>query len=175
MVTMHPCERVELSFIEKAPFRFVNTVDLAISGEQLFEVFADAQAWPKWAKAITKVTWTSPAPIAVGTTRIVAMLGGLVGDEEFLAWEPGSYLAFRFNSCSTSAVAAFAEEYRIVPTAQGCRLTWTLAQKPAGPAKLGLLLGGPVLNLSFKWFLRNLRGYTDARFSSTVPAKDATS
>jgi hypothetical protein len=175
MVTMHPCERVELGFIKTAPFRFSNTVELAISGDQLFEVFADAHAWPKWAKAITKVTWTSPEPIGVGTTRTVEMLGGLVGDEEFLAWEPGRFMAFRFNSCSTSVVAAFAEEYRIVPTAQGCRLTWTLAQKPAGPARLGLVVGGPALDLSFKWFLRNLRGYTDARFASTVPTKDATS
>jgi hypothetical protein len=174
MVTMHPCERVELSFIEKAPFRFSNTVDLAITGEQLSEVFADATAWPKWAKAITNVTWTSPEPIGVGTTRTVDMLGGLVGDEEFLAWEPGSYMAFRFNSCSTSAVAAFAEEYRIVPTPQGCRLTWTLAQMPAGPARLGLVIGRPALDLSFKWFLRNLRGYTGARFANTAPIEDPT-
>lgn len=163
---MHPCERVDLSFIDAAPFRFSNTVDLAITGEQLFEVLADANAWPKWAKAITRVKWTSPQPFGVGTTRTVDMLGGLSGDEEFLAWEPNTYMAFRFNSCSSSVVAAFAEEYRIVPTSGGCRLTWTLAQKPAGPARVGLVIGGPLLNLSFKWFLGNLRRYTDERFNS---------
>lgn len=163
---MHPCERVDLSFIQTAPFRFSNSVDLAITGEQLFEVLADTDAWPRWAKAITHVTWTSPEPFGVGTTRTVDMHGGLSGDEEFLAWEPNSYMAFRFNSCSSSVVAAFAEEYRIVPIAGGCRLTWTLAQKPAGPAKVGLVIGGPLLNLSFKWFLGNLRRYTDQRFNS---------
>jgi hypothetical protein len=44
------------------------------------------------------------------------MRGGIVGDGgtsplcggEFLAWEPHSHMAFRFNKCSTTVVAAFA-------------------------------------------------------------------
>jgi hypothetical protein len=40
-MAMKPCERVGLDFIDSAPFRFVSTVDLAI----------------------TKVTWTSPHPL----------------------------------------------------------------------------------------------------------------
>lgn len=165
MTTMYPCERVDLSFIQSAPFRFSNSVDLAITPEQLFEVLADADSWPQWAKVITKVTWTSPEPYGVGTTRVVDMRGGLTGDEEFLAWEPYTYLAFRFNSCSNKAVAAFAEEYRVVETAGGCRLTWTMAQKPNGPARWGLVLGGPLMNLSLKWFLANLRRYTDRQYA----------
>jgi len=165
MNTMYPCERVELSFIQSAPFRFSNSVDLAITPEQLFEVLADADSWPRWAKVITKVTWTSPEPYGVGTTRVVDMRGGLTGDEEFLAWEPYTYVAFRFNSCSNKAVAAFAEEYRVVETPGGCRLTWTMAQKPNGPARFGLVLGGPLMNLSFKWFLANLRRYTAKQYA----------
>lgn len=59
---MHPCERVDLGFIDSAPHRFRNSVDLAITPEQLFEVFADAESWPQWAPVITNVTWTSPLP-----------------------------------------------------------------------------------------------------------------
>jgi hypothetical protein len=33
----------------------------------------------------------------VGTTRTVDMLGGIVGDEEYLVWEPFTRMAFRFN------------------------------------------------------------------------------
>lgn len=73
---MHPCERVDLSFIETAPYRFRNSVDLAITPEQLFEVLSDAESWPRWAKVITEVTWTSPEPRGVGTTRVVEMRGG---------------------------------------------------------------------------------------------------
>ena len=164
---MFPCERVDVSFTENAPFRFRNSVDLAITPEQVFEVFADAESWPRWASVITKVTWTSPEPRGVGTTRIVEMRGGIVGAEEFLAWEPFTHMAFRFNECSTRSVAAFAEDYRVEVIPGGCRLTWTMAQKPAGPARLAMPLVGPLLNLVLRRFLRNLRGYTEARFPAT--------
>jgi hypothetical protein len=77
---MFDCERVDLSFIDNAPYLFRNSVDLAITPEQLFEVLSDAETWPHWAPVITKVTWTSPEPRGVGTTRIVEMRGGIVGD-----------------------------------------------------------------------------------------------
>lgn len=163
---MHPCERVDLSFIETAPYRFRNSVDLAITPEQLFEVLGDAESWPRWAKVITKVTWTSPEPRGVGTTRVVQMRGGIVGDEEFIAWEPFTHMAFRFNECSTKAVAAFAEDYRVAVIPGGCRLTWTMAQKLARGAGLGMAVFGPLLNLALRRFLRNLRTYTDTRFAA---------
>ncbi|OBG54856.1 MULTISPECIES: SRPBCC family protein [unclassified Mycobacterium] len=164
---MFPCDRVDLSFIDSAPFVYRNSVDLAITPEQLFEVLADAESWPRWASVITKVTWTSPEPRGVGTTRVVEMRGGLVGNEEYLAWEPFSHMAFRFNECSTQAVAAFAEDYRVEVIPGGCRLTWTMAQKPAGPARLAMYAVGPLLNLGLRRFLRNLRNYTDTRFAET--------
>ncbi|OBK15942.1 SRPBCC family protein [Mycobacterium asiaticum] len=164
---MHPCERVDLDFIENAPFRFRNSVDLAITPEQLFEVLADAESWPRWAKVITKVTWTSPEPRGIGTTRTVEMRGGIVGDEEFIAWEPFTHMAFRFNECSTKAVAAFAEDYRVEVIPGGCRLTWTMVQRPARGAGLGMLVFGPLLNVALRRFLRNLRGYTDTRFAAS--------
>jgi Polyketide cyclase / dehydrase and lipid transport len=164
---MYPCERVDVSFIDSAPFRFRNSVDLAITPEQLFEVLGDAESWPRWASVITKVTWTSPEPRGVGTTRTVDMRGGIVGNEEFLAWEPFSHMAFRFNECSTRAVAAFAEDYRVEVIPGGCRLTWTMAQKPAGPSRLAVFFVGPLLNLALRRFLRNLRSYAESRFGAT--------
>ena len=76
---MLPCERISMSFTETAPYRFTNSVDLAITPEQLFEVLADAEAWPGWASVITNVTWTSPEPRGVGTTRTVDMRGDSAG------------------------------------------------------------------------------------------------
>ncbi|WP_144207120.1 SRPBCC family protein [Mycobacterium tilburgii] len=113
---MHPCERVGLDFTETAPFVFRDNVDLAITPEQLFEVLADADSWPRWAPVITNITWASPEPRGVGTTRIVEMRGGLkplVGDEEYLAWV------------------------------------------------------APLLNVALRRFLRNLRRYNDARYSTS--------
>ncbi|HET6734354.1 MAG TPA: SRPBCC family protein [Mycobacterium sp.] len=166
-MVMHSCERVGLDFIGGAPFRFVSTVDLAITPEQLFEVLADAESWPQWATVITKVTWTSPEPRGVGTTRTVHMRGGIVGDEEFLAWEPFTHMAFRFNEASTGSIAAFAEDYRVLPTAGGCHLTWVMAMKPNGvAARLGMSLGRPVMARMFQKFLYNLRDYSDKRYAA---------
>jgi carbon monoxide dehydrogenase subunit G len=166
MAKTYACERVELSFIDSAPYRFVSTVDLAITPEQLFEVLADAESWPHWASVITNVTWTSPEPRGIGTTRTVEMRGGITGDEEFLAWEPFSHMAFRFNTSTSNSIAAFAEGYRVVPTADGCHLTWVMAMKPNGFAgTFGLFIGKPVMAWMFQRFLHNLRRYTDTRFA----------
>jgi hypothetical protein len=129
-------------------------------------VLADAESWPHWATAITKVTWTSPQPRGVGTTRTVNMRGGIVGDEEFLAWEPFTHMAFRFNEASSGSIAALAEDYRVVPTPSGCHLTWVMAMKPNGVAgRLGMTLGRPVMARTFQKFLYNLRAYADKRYA----------
>jgi carbon monoxide dehydrogenase subunit G len=169
MAKRHPCERVGLDFIDSAPYRFVSTVDLPITPEQLFEVLEDAESWPKWASVITRVTWTSEPPRGVGTTRTVDMRGGITGDEEFLAWEPYEHMAFRFNSSTTGSIAAFAEDYRVVKTAQGCHLTWVMALKPRGLAgRFGLFTGQPVMGWLFQRFLYNLRRYSIERFKVAV-------
>jgi carbon monoxide dehydrogenase subunit G len=166
---MLPCERVGLDFVDTAPFRFVSTVDLAITPEQLWEILDDAQSWPQWAKVITKVTWTSPEPHGVGTTRVVNMRGGIVGDEVYLAWNPHSHMAFRFNEASTGSIAAFAEDYLITPAANGCHLTWVMAMKPNGvAARLGMSLGRPVMSWMFQKFLYNLRDYAAKRYATAV-------
>lgn len=165
---MHACQLVDLDFIDAARFRYANSVDLAITPEQLFEVLEDADSWPRWAKVITKVTWTSAPPRGVGTTRLVDMRGGLIGDEEFLLWEPTTRMAFRFNASSEKTVRAFAERYDVERTPQGCRLTWTLALDVAGPSRFLMPVSKPVMNLTFRWFLKKLRRYTDERYGVTA-------
>jgi hypothetical protein len=76
-------------------------------------------------------------------------------------------MAFRFNECSTRYTAAFAEDYRVQAIPGGCRLTWTMAMKPVGPARLAMVAFGPLLNLGLHRFLSNLRRYTDNRFAAT--------
>ncbi|MBM9458973.1 SRPBCC family protein [Nocardioides sp. zg-536] len=168
MGSLYPADRVEIDFCDTAPFRYANSVDLAITPEELFEVLADADAWPRWAKVITHVEWTTPEPHGVGTRRTVTMRGGLVGEEEFLAWDPPRMMSFRFNACSTRTVRAFAERYDVEATPGGCRMTWTLALDVRGPSRLGMPLGRPVMDAVFRGFLHRLRRYTDARFAGVT-------
>jgi hypothetical protein len=166
MPALHPCDPVGLDFVDAAAHRFSNSVDLAITPEQLFEVLADADSWPRWAKVITGVTWTTPEPRGVGTMRTVTMRGGLVGAEEFIAWEEHTMLAFRFNEASEKRIRAFAERYDVVATPEGCRLTWTLAMEVSGVARFTLAPSKPLLDAGFRRFLKNLRRYTDERYAA---------
>ncbi|MEQ6899601.1 SRPBCC family protein [Nocardioides sp. YIM 152588] len=163
---MHPCERVGLDFLETAPHRYANSVDLAITPAQLWEVLADADSWPRWANVITDVEWTTPEPRGVGTMRTVTMRGRMIGAEEFLAWDEHARMAFRFNEASSRMVTAFAENYDIVPTPEGCRVTWTLALDVRGPSRWTMPLAAPLMNRTFQRFLRNLRAYTDERYGT---------
>ncbi|WP_065383269.1 SRPBCC family protein [Hyphomonas sp. ND6WE1B] len=95
----------------------------------------DAKAWTEWL-AITKVTWTSPEPYAVGTTRTVE-IGDMVIDEVFFIWEEGKRMAFYFDK-STLPISAGVEDYHVVETPDGCELRW------AGKASAPLFLGGIV-------------------------------
>ena len=98
------------------------------------------------------------------------MRGRIAGDEEFLAWEPYAHMAFRFDEASSGSIAAFAEDYRIRPTAGGCRLTWVMAMKPNGvAARLGMTLGRPVMSWPFQKCLYKLRDYSVKRFVTSAP------
>lgn len=166
MGALHPCEPVGIDFVDTAPHRYANSIDLTITPDQLFEVFADADAWPRWASVIRRVEWTSPLPPGVGSTRVVTMLGGLRGAEEFLLWEPGRRMGFRFNEASERSIRAFAERYDVEPTPTGCRLTWTLALDVAGPGRYFMPLSGLACTIAFRRFLANLRRYTERRFAT---------
>ena len=154
---LHPCQKVDLDWMPTAQSRFSNSVDVALSPDELFGVLARADTWPRWAKVIKHVEYTSPEPHGVGTTRVVRMAGGMVGDEEFLAWEPGRQMAFRFNTSATKTLKAFLENYRLEPVASGTRLTWELGMETAGPSKLFSPVSTPITNFMFRRFLKNLQ------------------
>lgn len=127
-----PCEKVGLEFFDTAPTRYQATQDIAATPEQVFAAFMDADAWVTWAFPITGVEWTSGFPIEVGSTRTVHMRGGLVGYEEFIAFDDGVRMAFRFNEASKNSIEAFAEDYQVTDLSGGrCRVEWTMAMKSA--------------------------------------------
>lgn len=84
---------VDMDFLERAPVRFVNEVELDASATDVFTIFEDAEAWPEWIKLIVKVEWTSPKPYGVGTTRIVKG-SFLTVNEYFFVWQQNKRFAF---------------------------------------------------------------------------------
>ena len=164
---MYPCERVGLELIETARFRSTNSVDLAITPSQLWQVLEDAESWPRWSM-VTRMTWTSPRPLRVGSTRAIELRAGACAIEEVIAWHPQSHLAFRMNQTSLATEGASVEEHRIEATPQGCRLTWTLAHDPKDPPLLARLIAKRVMTQKYRQYLGKLRDYTEQRFGQTA-------
>lgn len=111
------CRPVELDFIAQAPWRFENVIELEKTPEQVFDIFADGESWPRWFDGIQRVVW-GPEPKGVGTTRSVTLTTGTVY-EHFLAWERGKRFAFRFEGANRPLFRAGIEDYRLEDIGNG--------------------------------------------------------
>lgn len=112
-------KQVGEEYLQKGPVKVSHAFPFPPSA--VWAALLDAQAWTQWLP-ITKVTWTSPQPFGVGTTRTVE-IGDQAVEETFFAWEEGARMAFRFEKSSLPLSAAV-EDYRVIPTATGCELVW---------------------------------------------------
>jgi uncharacterized protein YndB with AHSA1/START domain len=161
----YTCEPVDDSFIEDAPTRYVNTVRIDASPAAIWTALEDASAWPRWATVIRNVEWTSAPPFGVGTTRTVTMIGKMVADEEFIAWEPHHRMSFRFNEASMDGVRAFAERYTLdAVSAQATQVTWIMAMAPKGVSKLVVPLTHWPMQRSFGRMLRKFKALVEAEY-----------
>lgn len=127
---------VGAEFLDSAPIRGTIRHDIPASAAATFASLEDPESWPEWLDAITAVTWTSPKPFGVGTTRDIDMKLGAVS-EYFYAWEAGRRMAFRFVSGKAPMFAAFVEDYEVIPTGDdSCEIVWRYGVELAGPAKV---------------------------------------
>lgn len=158
-----PCENVGPEYFEETRWCFSAHEIVLVTPQRVFEVFEDAPSWSRWAPPITNVEWTSPFPLQVGSTRTVTMVGGLVGYEEFIEWDPPHVMAFRFNEVSHPWAAAFAEHYRVHDLGDGRSLVeWRMAMTPDGPGARLFGLTAPVLGAGVKYMLARFRRYVDS-------------
>lgn len=117
-------------YLAASKHRVSHRFDLPASA--VWAALMDDKAWTEWLP-LTKVTWTSPKPFKVGTTRTVA-IGEMEIDEVFFAWDEGRRIAFYF-AASSLPVSAGIEDYRVVEVPGGCELRWV------GRASAPLILG----------------------------------
>lgn len=157
------CEPVGTDYFVTAPCRVVVAEIVAASPERIFEAFCDAESWTRWAFPITGVEWTSPFPLAVGSTRTVTMRGGMVGWERFIAWEPCRRMAFRFDQTVTGGPAAFAEDYVVTGLTGGrSRVQWTMALTLTGMAGRTAPITRAVMARVNAHMLRQFRRYVES-------------
>lgn len=158
------CEDVGLEFFNEAPTRYQASVEIAATPDLVFEAFLDADAWVQWAMPITKVEWTSGFPIEVGSTRTVYMRGGIVGYEQFIAYEHGVRMAFRFNEASKKGIEAFAEDYHVTDLGAGrCRVDWTMAMRNARQPRFVSALTDPIMGFMVRRMLGKFARLVESR------------
>ena len=151
-------------------FRFEAILDA--TPERVFRVFEDPDSWPVWAGAIKKVTWTSPKPFQVGTTRDVDIIGGLTAHEHFFVWEPPYRMAFYFAGTNRPAVAALGEHYELEPLDGGrTRLTWRVAYESRSFMRYVAPLLRPVVRLMGLRIVKGLERYVRALPITETPTR----
>ena len=159
------CEKVGLDYFDAAPTRHTATQEIAATPEEVFAVLLDGVSWTKWVYAITGIDWTSGFPLQSGSTRSVYMIGGLVGHEEFIAYEHGRRMAFRFNEVSKGAISAFAEDYQVTDLGNGrSRIDWVMAMGLPGEdvSGLGARISAKVLGGFVRMTLWRFKRYVES-------------
>ncbi|MCB9744403.1 MAG: SRPBCC family protein [Alphaproteobacteria bacterium] len=122
-------------FLSSAPVRATCTQTLPCTPEQLFESLSGVDDWAEWVDL--GVTWTSPRPFGVGTTRRIKMFF-VEADEHFFIWEEGRRFTFYLERSNVPGVTRLAEDYQVTPSpGGGCTLSWTMALE--GRSGAGLL------------------------------------
>lgn len=128
---------VDESFFESAPIRLRRGFEVA---KPAAEVWAEQTAEKPlgWCRILQDVSWTSPRPFGVGTTRTArALWGTTVLDERYFIWEEGRRKSFCVVRSTSPLFLRFAEDYLIEPTGdESCRFTWTIAYEPRRVAQL---------------------------------------
>ena len=100
-----------------------------------------------WCRILQNVTWTSPRPFGVGTTRDVkALWGANLPREHYFRWEEGHRHSFYAVESSGPLFKALAEDYLVEPRSDdACRFTWTIAVEPTTLGRPGTPVNRQIL------------------------------
>ena len=148
------CQPVDEDFLENAPVRMSARFEVARPAAEVWGELTSERPL-QWCRILQDVSWTSPRPFGVGTTREVkALWGANLLREHYFRWEEGRRHSFYVVEATAPLASRFAEDYLVEPTGEGsCRFTWVIAFAPTALSVPGL----PVT----KALLRTL--YTDTR------------
>jgi hypothetical protein len=135
------CRPVDESFFDTAPMRLRAKFEVPLPAAKVWEELTSDDAL-FWCRILQDVTWTSPRPFGVGTTREVkALWGANLLREHYFRWEEGHRHSFYVLESSAPLFRSLAEDYLVEPTSEtSCRFSWTIAVEPKAAARLG----GPV-------------------------------
>jgi hypothetical protein len=147
---------VDQGFFESAPTRYSHRWSIARPSSEVWaELVGDRPL--HWCRGLT-VTWTSPRPFSVETTRQAKILGVLKVREYFFAWEEGRRYTFYATEANLPLFHRVAEDYIVEPDGPNrCTFTWKIALAPTLIGKAGGAAYGLLFNSVFKDTTRYFR------------------
>ena len=127
---MFQLDRVDESFVVRAPHRFLHNISSGLSPIKVFDVITDLVLDKEWFPDFVSARWETPSPQGVGSIRRYR-LKYMTILEEFLVWEPGKRLVFRLNECSLPMMRGFVENYVLTARPDGgTDLLWEVCYTP---------------------------------------------
>jgi hypothetical protein len=160
MTRWHDLEPADAAYFSSAPLVYRFPIRLAVPPERVWASLASDRSLADWGLGLKSLTWTSPRPFGVGTTReVVLPASSLTLREKFFRWDEGTGYSFFVRQANRPVFTRFAEDYVVEPDGTGTLFTWTIALEPR-PKLAGLMkLADPVNKASFAQLARGAKKY----------------
>lgn len=163
MTRWYPLAPADADFLTSAPHVFRYEKRYAATPEQVWESLTSDESLAAWGPSIKSVTWTSPRPFGVGTTRDVVALGGGTVRERYFHWDEGRQKSFYVYESTLPLFKRFAEDYIVEADGDHARFTWVVAIEPKNAMSLPVKVLAPLLKAVFgripsdgqKYFAKN--------------------
>lgn len=149
MTRWYPLEPADDDFLTSAPHIFRFEKRFAAPPSKVWESLVSDESLTAWSPMIKELTWTSPRPFGVGTTREVLPLGGPRTRERYYRWDEGHSHAFYATESTMPLFRRFAEDYIVEPDGDGTKFTWVMALEPKSALSLPLKALAPAMKLAF--------------------------
>jgi hypothetical protein len=146
-------QSADAGFLDSAPYVFRYQQRFAAPPQTVWDSIASDDSLAAWGPTVSSITWTTPRPFGVGTTREVALAPGVIRvRERFFRWDEGHGYSFGAYEANAPLFRRFAEDYRIeaaVDDPNTTIFTWTVALEPSRTLALPFRAIAPVLKVAF--------------------------
>ncbi|MEL7206705.1 MAG: SRPBCC family protein [Actinomycetota bacterium] len=120
------------SWLDDAPAQMSSSLVMVATPAAIWSELADHESWPEWFTAVKTVEVTGAAS-GVGAERRVGLGGGVVIDEEFVAWDEGERFAFTVVAMTVPMFHTLNERVTITDLGDGrCEVTYRQGFEPRG-------------------------------------------
>ena len=149
MARWYPLQPADADFLTSAPHVFRYEKRYAAAPEQVWASLTSDESIAAWGPSIKEVTWTSPRPFGIGTTRDVVAFGGATMRERYFRWDDGHRHSFYAYESTLPVFTRFAEDYIVEADGDATHFTWVLALEPKRAMALPVKVFAPLLKAGF--------------------------